>query len=254
MITSRSNERVKRYRNLLSKPEEGFVALEGPRLIEDSAAAGAKIVELFYTTRSTRWQGYHRIRASASSSGALLTEVSEDILSYMSDVEHPQGMAAISEWKPADEIDPGRMVIALDSVQDPGNVGTIIRTAAALGFGSVILGGDTAKANTPKVARASMGSIFRVAVLQIRNLAGALEGMKECGYSIVALDIEGEPLSGFSCAPQTCLIVGAEVAGISELVKKSSDSVVSIPMHAGVESLNASIAASLAMWELTRKA
>ncbi len=254
MITSRTNDRIRRYRGLAAKPEPGLVTLEGPRLIEDCAAAGARFSELFVTPKGTGWQGYHRVRAAVSASGGTITEVSEDILQYMCEVEHPQGMAAIAEWEQSREIDPSKPVVALDGVQDPGNVGTVIRTAAALGFGSVILGGSTAKAGTPKVARASMGSIYRIPVLYVENLAGALTGMKECGFKIAVLDSSGGPLAGFKAEAEVCLVVGAEAQGISEAVKAVADTVLSIPMSAGVESLNASVAAALAMWELSRNA
>lgn len=253
MITSRTNDRVRRYRNLTAKPEAGLVTLEGPRLIEDCAAAGARFSELFVTPKGTGWPGYHRIRAAVSASGGIITEVSEDILEYMCEVEHPQGMAAIAEWSQSREMDPSKPVLALDGVQDPGNVGTAIRTSAALGFGAVILGGNTAKGSSPKVARASMGSIYRIPVLQVENLAGALEGMKECGFKVAVLDSSGEPLAGFSADAPVCLVVGAEAQGVSDAVRSLADSVLSIPMSAGVESLNASIAAALAMWELTRR-
>ena len=252
MITSRTNDRIKGYRGLITKPEAGLVTLEGARLIEDCAAAGARFTELFVTPKGTGWPGYHRIRSAVSASGGIVTEVSQDILDYMSEVEHPQGMAAIAEWSPSAEINPERPVVALDGVQDPGNVGTIIRTAAALGFGAVMLGGSTARGNSPKVARASMGAIFRIPVLHVANLSGALEGMKECGFKLAALDSSGGPLSGFTTDSAVCLVVGAEAQGISDEVKAVSDVVLSIPMSAGVESLNASVAAALAMWELMR--
>ncbi len=254
MITSRTNDRIRGYRGLITKPEAGLVTLEGPRLIEDCALSGACFRELFVTPKGTGWPGYHRIRSAVSASGGTIIEVSEDILDYMCDVEHPQGMAAIAEWHPATEIDPEKPAIALDGVQDPGNVGTIIRTAAALGFGSVILGGSSAKGSSPKVARASMGSIFRIPVLQVANLAGSLEGMKECGFTVAALDSSGGQLTGFTTDAAVCLVVGAESQGISDAVKAVSDVVLSIPMSAGVESLNASVAAALAMWEFSRNA
>jgi TrmH family RNA methyltransferase len=254
MITSRTNDRIRSYRGLIAKPEAGLVTLEGPRLIEDCAASGASFRELFVTPKGTGWPGYHRIRSAVSISGGTITEVSEDILGFMCDVEHPQGMAAIAEWHPAKEISPERPVVALDGVQDPGNVGTVIRTAAALGFGAVILGGSTARGNSPKVARASMGSIFRIPVLHVANLAGSLAGMKDCGFKVAALDSLGEPLSGLNLDSAVCLVVGAEAQGISDEVRAISDVVLSIPMSAGVESLNASVAAALAMWELSRNA
>ncbi len=251
MITSRANDNIRRYRGLLSKPEPGFVCLEGPKLIADCIEAGAKLVDMFISPRGIAARGSGSVRRAVMAAGGNVWEVSDPIIDYMCDTEHPQGMAAVAAWSYSSEIPDKAPVIALDGVQDPGNVGAIIRTAAAFGFGAVVLGGDTAAASSPKAARASMGSIFRIRILQVRNLKGALEGMKECGFAIVGLDMAGEVLSKASLHGDCCLVVGSEGNGLSDGVKAATDRLMSIPMRCGVESLNASVAASVAMWELS---
>ncbi|HNV35325.1 MAG TPA: RNA methyltransferase [Bacillota bacterium] len=252
MITSRSNDKIKRYRSLLARPEEGLVCLEGQRLVADSVDAGARLVSLFVSPRAHAVKDTHRILEGANESGAEVIEVSEDILEYMCDTEHPRGIAAVAAWAPAVGIGLEKPVVALDGVQDPGNVGTIIRSAAAFGYGAVLLGGETARAYSPKVARASMGSIYRLDILHLKNLAGSLQGLKDCGCKVYGLDMDGEPVDGIRFAMPYCLVVGSEAEGLSDGVRTVLDGLVSVPMKGSVESLNAAVASSIAMWAASK--
>jgi len=252
LITSRSNEKVKRYRALVAKPELGLVALEGARLIGDCVDAGASFSELFISERGRKSRDAEELAEKVRAAGAEIVDVTDDILDYMSDTQHPGGMTAIAMWSAAEEINPDLPVIALDDLQDPGNLGAIIRSAAAFGYGAVLLGGKTAKANSPKVARASMGAIYRINILHVKNLAAALIGLKECGYKVHGLDMDGTPIEELHTAVPYCMVVGSEGAGLSKEVRAVLDSTVSIRMSDGVESLNASVAASIAMWSAAK--
>lgn len=247
MITSRGNDRVKAYKALLARPEPTLVGLEGHRLISDCVYAGASLTELFVSPRG-KGQAAEQIEKAARQQGANILEVTDEVMDSMADTDHPAGIAAVARWMPAEAIDPGKPVIALDGVQDPGNVGTILRSAAAFGFGSAILGERTARAYSPKVARSSMGAIYRVNVIHVRNLPAALEGMKECGFSAIGLDMEGRLLESYGFELPFCLIVGSEGEGISDEVEAVLTAKVAIGMREEVESLNASVAASIAMW------
>lgn len=252
MITSRSNEKIKKYRALVSKPEKGFVTLEGARLIGDCADAGASFSELFISERGRKSRDSEELAEKVRAAGAEIIDVTDDLLEYMSDTQHPGGMTAIALWDAAEEINPDLPAIALDDLQDPGNLGAIIRSAAAFGYGAVLLGGKTAKANSPKVARASMGAIYRINILHVKNLAAALTGLKECGYKVHGLDMDGAPIEELRAVIPYCLVVGSEGAGLSKEVRAVLDSTVSIRMSGGVESLNASVAASIAMWSAAK--
>ncbi|HOG53535.1 MAG TPA: RNA methyltransferase [Bacillota bacterium] len=252
LITSRSNEKIRKYRALVSKPEEGFVTLEGIRLIRDCFDAGASFSELFISERCRRNRDSIELAEKARATGAEIVDVTDDILDYMADTQHPGGMAAIAIWNAAEDISPDLPVIALDDLQDPGNLGAIIRSAAAFGYGAVLLGGKTAKANSPKVARASMGAIYRINILHVKNLAAALAGLKECGFKVHGLDMEGAPIEDLRAVVPYCMVVGSEGSGLSNDVRALLDSTVSIRMAGGVESLNASVAASIAMWSASR--
>lgn len=252
LITSRSNEKVKKYKALLSKPEKGFVALEGARLISDCVDAGASFSELFVSQKARKGWDAEALAEKVRAAGADVIDVTDDLLEYMSDTQHPGGMLAIAVWNASEEMNPDLPVVALDDLQDPGNLGTIIRSAAAFGYGTVLLGGKTAKANSPKVARASMGAIYRINILHVKNLAGALAGMKDCGYKVYGLDMDGSPIEELVAVAPYCLVVGSEGSGLSKDVASVLDSTVSIRMEKGVESLNASVAASIAMWSATQ--
>lgn len=252
LITSRSNEKVKRYKALLSKPEKGLVTLEGVKLISDCLDAGASFSELYVSQKARKGWDADVMAEKVRATGADIIDVTDDLLEYMSDTQHPGGMAAIAVWNASDEISPDMPVVALDDLQDPGNLGAIIRSAAAFGYGGVLLGGKTAKANSPKVARASMGAIYRINILHVKNLAAALTGLKECGYKVHGLDMGGAPLEGLQAVVPYCLVVGSEGSGLSKEVRAVLDSTVSIRMCGGVESLNASVAASIAMWSAAK--
>lgn len=253
MITSRSNDKIKRYRSLLSKPEEGLVCLEGQRLVADSIDAGARLLSIYISPKAHAIEETGSILLRAEESGAEVIEVSEDVLQYMCDTEHPRGIVAVASWNSAVGIDLEKPAVALDGVQDPGNVGTIIRSAAAFGYGAVLLGGETAKAYSPKVARASMGSIYRLDILHLKNLAGSLQGLKDCGCKVYGLDMDGDPVDAIVLTMPYCLVVGSEGAGLSDGVRAVLDGLVSIPMKGGVESLNAAVASSIAMWAISKR-
>lgn len=176
----------------------------------------------------------------------------EHILAAVCDTRTPQGIAAILKI-PEQTSACGPRLIALDGVQDPGNVGTILRTADAAGFTGVLLSSSCADVFSPKVLRATMGSIFRMGITVTGNLAGSLHSLRGEGYSIISSQLDGEPFYERSPVNDCfCLIIGNEGNGISENVKKSATHRLKLPMRGGAESLNAAVAAGIMMYELTR--
>ncbi len=147
----------------------------------------------------------------------------------------------------------GVRVLAVDSVQDPGNLGTIIRTASAFGYTHILLGG-CADIYHPKTVRASMGALFRMQIHICTDLAGALSELNLAGHRIIsaALAENVMTLGENSLAADDCIVIGNEGHGISDEVLSVSDAVMKIPMAAGTESLNAGTAAAVLMWEYYR--
>lgn len=148
--------------------------------------------------------------------------------------------------------DPARpSALILDGVQDPRNLGGILRTARAAGVGGVVLPRHRSAVVTPVVVAASAGVLFRLDIALVPNLARAMEGLKEAGFWLVGLVPRGgDPLPGFAPPPRPALVIGGEGEGLRPLVRRSCDFSVTIPMAPGVESLNVSVAAGIALYEL----
>ncbi len=173
----------------------------------------------------------------------------DSVFRSVCDTKTPQGIAAVAGISaPAAD---GRLLLALDGIQDPGNMGTIIRTADAAGFSGLILSPDCADIFSPKVVRATMGSIFRVGFSFPESLPAALSVLRNRGYSVVSSQLDGDPF--YERAPVSApmvLIVGNEGNGISESVRAVATHRFRLPMHGGAESLNAAVAAGIMMYDL----
>ena len=148
----------------------------------------------------------------------------------------------------------GDLLLALDGIQDPGNMGTIIRTADAAGFGGIILSPDCVDIFSPKVVRATMGSIFRVGFSFPESLPAELAALKAKGFSIISSQLDGEPFYERAPVPKPLiLIVGNEGNGISDEVKAAATHRFRLPMYGGSESLNAAVAAGIMMYDLKKE-
>ena len=143
---------------------------------------------------------------------------------------------------------------AQDGVQDPGNVGTILRTADAAGFDGLLLSEQCADIFSPKVLRATMGSIFRMGVTVTPDLPGLLTHLREQGYSVISSQLDGTPFyQREGVAAQFVLVIGNEGNGVSPVVQATATHRLKLPMRGGAESLNAAVAAGIMMYELTRE-
>ena len=145
-------------------------------------------------------------------------------------------------------------VLLCESLRDPGNVGTVIRTAFAFGIDWLILSGDCADLYNPKVLRGAMGTLFSQRILRVDDLAGAVTLMRQQGRHVyaAALDDSAMQLGSFAFGKADSAVIGNEGHGLSEGVLRACDASVYIPMAGDAESLNASVAASVLMWEMCR--
>ena len=178
--------------------------------------------------------------------------VPEGILQAVCDTKTPQGICAAFEMPspmPISQL-PGR-IVALDGVQDPGNAGTIWRTADAAGFEAILFGEGCADPMSPKVQRSAMGSGFRVPYAQEAELAGALLALRARGYAILCSALSGtEFYARKALEEKFVLVIGSEARGISDAVRDAATMVWKLPMRGGAESLNAAVAAGIMMYEL----
>ena len=240
-ITSISNSQIKRVASLQNKKyrdeyKEFFI--EGEKSIKEAIKFNQKIKNIYYCPKMIDYKlDFPGI------------EVTEEIIKKITDVTTSQGIIAVCEIPKYFEFKKDR-ILFLDRLQDPGNVGTIIRTADAFGFDAVFLSKGCADVYSPKVVRATMGSIFHLPVIQ--NVE--VEEIKSIGNKVYSSTLEkSEFLEKIEIPQQFTLVIGNEGNGISEEVKNITDKFVKIKMNGNAESLNASIAAGILMYEFSKK-
>lgn len=224
------------------RKETGCFLVEGRKMVEEALASDFKVRAVLVD--QSRAEEFH-----LPESGVYA--MPSHVLSAVCDTKTPQGIAAVVEARQITRL--GNRLVALDGVQDPGNVGTIIRTADAAGMDGVILSEQCADVFGPKTLRATMGSVFRMPMAVTADLPSMLEGLKGEGYAVISSQLDGEPF--YERAPvgeRFCLVIGSEGNGVSEAVQRIATHRVKLPMRGGAESLNAAVAAGIMMYELTR--
>lgn len=255
IITSRKNDAVKRFRDVLRekrlRDSEGIFAAEGDHLCGELSKCGYRIISAFATESAL---AKYPQTAAALRNAEEFAVISPEVAEYISDTKAPQGLFAIAEKpEPAGISDDAGRLVILDGVQDPGNVGTILRTAEALGFDGAVLSPDCADIWSPKTLRASMGSVLRLPCI-IGGLPGIITGLKEAGFRVYGsmLDSSAEKLGTFGFPERAAVVIGSEGAGISRETAQACDQSVYIPIS-GAESLNAGAAAAILLWEISKR-
>lgn len=245
-ITSSGNEFIKYVRSLKNKKERtqnSAFLVEGEKCVSELAeympSAAQSIIVL---------QGkYPKLTEKLRDSGANVYHVSESVLLSISDAKTPQGIAAIATIPPPKEVYTG-FIVLLDELQDPQNVGTIIRTADAAGCSCVVLSENCADCFSPKAVRASMGSIFHIPVIRTKP-AEYIKKLVSNSYEIACADIRGSTEFNLNWN-NTCLIIGNESRGVSEGIRGLSTKLIKIPMYGKAESLNAAVAAGILIYKI----
>lgn len=273
-ITSRDNKWVKLFRSALRETgarSKDPIAVEGPKLIADALRAGMKAEALLVTE-----PGEMKIREILGKAGipkSRVFRITEKLFTGISATEAPQGVAALfqqPQWS-FDDILHGRpeldgrlppsvpLVVVLAGIQDPGNVGTILRSAEAFGATGVVTTGGTADPWSPKALRASAGSALRLPVLRNISLPVVLAQLRMAKIAVVAASARSKrarpPAPGLTTNynEAMAILIGGEGAGLPADIERGADAVVSIPMADAVESLNAGVAASLILYEIARR-
>jgi TrmH family RNA methyltransferase len=255
MITSLTNPKVKHVRALTRKKEryatQQFV-VEGVRLIEE--ALKARIVPLL-VLHTPNIEGDARARPLLERLRAVTSEVfavSDEVMRAMAATETPPGIAAVTPFVALPLLAQPQFVLILDAVRDPGNVGTILRSARAAGVDAVFFAHGTADPYNDKVVRAAMGAHFAVP-LRVASWGMIADALREVPRVYLA-DARGEmAYARADWSRPVALIVGGEAEGASDDAKKIATARVSIPMHGGVESLNAAMAATVLLFEGKRQ-
>lgn len=255
-VTSPSNPLFKTLRGLHDKKgrtKEGAFILEGVRLVKDAADSGA-VIRLFVASESFA-RGNRDFLSMCDDRKLVL--MPDALFRKTGDTDTPQGIIAVAEIPQHNERDilsKARRIIALENLQDPGNAGTIVRSADACGFDAVFFSKDSVDPYNSKAVRATMGSLFHLPVIICEDLFKTMKILKSHGVGIVS----AEPRDAVPCweadlSDHIALVIGNEGNGISEHMLKLSDKKVMIPMSGGAESLNAAAAASILLYESMRQ-
>lgn len=252
MLTSVNNEKVKLIRALQSqrraREKEGRFVVEGARLIEEALLARSPFDFVFHTSSVDP-----RARAlldKLARQRAAIVEVSSPVMRACADTEHPQSLLAVL---PFPALTPGdnSLLLVCDRIADPGNLGTLLRTAAAARVDSVLLAPGTADAYNPKVVRSSMGAHFRVPIEPL-DWDQIRERVKELKVWLAEAR-KGKQYDQVDWTRPSALIVGSEAEGPSGDARDLADDSVFIPMPGGSESLNAAVAGSVILFEAVRQ-
>ena len=259
-ITSRDNRYVKEIRRLLAdakyRRESGRFAIEGVRLCRDAVRSGVKVEVFLYTPKAAR-QYAEALEEMGTACGRGM-EIAEELSDYMADTAAPQGVYGICrvlDNRPAcDTMKTTGRLLGLEDIQDPANLGAVIRTAEALGLEGLLLSTGCCDPYNPKVLRASMGGVFRLPLYPVGEMAAAVERLRLAGRRCFACVPDGEAASICSIewrSEDVCLI-GNEGNGLREATTAACDGRITIPMAGRAESLNAAMAAGIVMWETMR--
>lgn len=259
MITSSSNGRVKQVvqwqKSAKERNEAGVFLAEGYKMFEEAPETSLKEV---YVSRDA----YSKICLSQTLRKKLdcigYEIVSDDILARMSDTRTPQGIVFVisqPRYNLGQLLDaPNPLLVILENIQDPGNLGTIIRTGEGAGITGVIISRQSVDLFNPKTIRATMGSVFRVPFVYADNLKDMIERLHERGIHTYAAHLEGKRYyESFSFREGTAFLIGNEGNGLCRETAELAEEYLKIPMEGRVESLNAAVAASLLMYEAQRQ-
>ena len=264
IISSKDNEIIKEIRKLKEKKyrKEKFI-VEGIKMLEEAINENASI-DLIIIREG--------INLDLDISEFKSIVVTEKVFNTLTDVVSPQGVLAVINKKSAENtnneniksIDTKNMtelqidknadyILAIDGIQDPGNLGTIIRTADSANLKQIIVSKNTVDSYSPKVIRSTMGAIYRVNIIETENLVETLEKLKEAGFKVVTTTLDTDNSVYDISYDKSIVVIGNEANGVSKEVQDMSDYKVKIPMLGKTESLNASVAAGIMIYEYVRE-
>jgi RNA methyltransferase, TrmH family len=264
IVQSKQNTRVKELRAALLRPGRGdadLMALEGIHLLAEALRSGVELQTVFVA------QGHEELLSELGLNELGLAELgladSIEILALPREVldsavttENPQPVAALARpphWKWTDLLSSEAPVVVLAGIQDPGNLGTILRSAEAFGAGGVISLPGTVSRWNPKAMRASAGSVFRLPLI-VASAQKSFAALREAGVrTLAAMAHDAQPLGEHDLTGPVALVIGAEGSGLDPRIAAQCDARITIPCPGPVESLNAAVAASVLLYEASRQ-
>ncbi|MBQ7579022.1 MAG: 23S rRNA (guanosine(2251)-2'-O)-methyltransferase RlmB [Clostridia bacterium] len=236
---------------------------EGKNAVFELMSSKNKTVEKIIILDKTTDEKHRQIIKMAQDAGIKLEFVSKLVLDKLSETGHHQGVVAVATdyvyHDLFDEINKARnegkriTVVLLDGVVDPHNLGSIIRTGECCGATCVVVPKNRSALVNETVTRVSAGALAYVPVCKVTNIASTIEKLKELGIWVYACDMDGNEMYKTNLKGDCAIIVGGEGSGVSRIAREKSDSIISIPMQGKINSLNASVSASIILYEIFRQ-
>lgn len=256
-ITSKENKLIKHIIKLKEKKyrkEYNEYIIEGVKIVEEAIQEKAKIKQIIISEEAINSELVQK-HLKEDLTKIEYIQVPESIFKLISEVERPQGVLAVIEKEENDEnIDlEQEIILALDDLQDPGNLGTIIRTLDSVGLKQILISKGTTDPYNPKVIRSTMGAIFRVKIVECENLKETLKKLQNNNFKIMVTDLNTEKSIYDINLQKNVIVIGNEANGVSEEIKSIADIRAIIPMFGKTESLNASIATGVILYEYVRR-
>lgn len=260
MITSLHNKEAKTVTALAARKKErdrqGLFIVEGPKMFGEAPAERISRVYLSQSAAAQMKEQYGEKLA-----GLSCEMVSDEVFAKMSDTKTPQGILCLVRQQQyhieeilQDKNKKQPLLIILEDIQDPGNLGTIFRTAEAAGADGVIMSSRTADIYNPKTIRSTMGSVYRIPCLYVEDLSSIIKKVREKGVRVYAAHLGGTASYDACCYQKgTAFLIGNEANGLREETAACADTVIHIPMEGQVESLNAAVASSILLFEASRQ-
>jgi len=243
---------IHRLSDRKGRPREGAVLVEGVRGAEEVLAAAARVRFAVVTEELAATERGGRLLAALRKGGTDLESATRAELAELSDTQEPQGVALVVDEPPAWSVAAaaGAPLLIADAVQDPGNLGTLARTARAFGLAGLVALDGTVDPWNPKCVRASAGALFHMGVARA-SWEECGQSLKSRGYTLYAGGVAGRPVEEVSPDGPWALAVGNEGRGVRKALADEATAV-SVPMHAGTESLNAAVAGAILLYALSR--
>lgn len=257
VITSKDNSVVKEIKKLKEKKfrdEKHQFIVEGIKLVGEAIAENADI-DCIVVCEDCVNNGELEKKLLYEIAKFKCIYVTKKIFDTLTDVTNPQGiLAVVNRQKQSIEVDYSKnFILVLDGIQDPGNLGTILRTADAAGLTQVVLSKETADCYNPKVVRSTMGGIFRINIIRKDNIAETLKEVKRNGFEVVVTALDAQESMYNVDYNKKVIVIGNEANGVSSQVQELADKKIKIPMPGKAESLNASVATGIIIYEYVRK-
>lgn len=247
IITSKDNEIIKNIKKLKEKKYrlDSYI-VEGIKMVKEAINENQEIALIVIR---------EDFKIDFDTKKIKIVTISNKIFNDISDVKTPQGILAVIKKNQNNQIETNQeYILALDSLQDPGNMGTIIRTADSANINQIIINKTTVDPYSPKVIRSTMGAIYRTNIIEVEDLKATLKEMKSKGFQIITTDLKAtQSIYDINYNNKTVVVIGNEANGVRQEILQTADKKVIIPMLGKTESLNASIAASIMIYEYVRQ-